>query len=75
MVALGKSLGNTDRVSVPHDVRESDRGFCAALVGGYWRSAPDDSLGWLVSSSKFYDWRERYGRVNEHNGWVPRDFG
>ena len=19
------------------------------------------------------DWRERYGRVNEHNGWVPRD--
>ena len=23
---------------------------------------------------KFYDWRERYGKVNEHNGWVPRDF-
>ena len=20
------------------------------------------------------DWRERYGKVNEHNGWVPRDF-
>jgi transposase InsO family protein len=32
-------------------------------------------VGWLgVSASKFYDWRERYGRVNEHNGWVPRDF-
>ena len=32
-------------------------------------------VGWLgVSSSKFYDWRERYGRVNEHNGWIPRDF-
>jgi len=32
-------------------------------------------VGWLgVSSSKFYDWRERYGRVNEHNGWVPREF-
>ena len=30
---------------------------------------------WLgVAASKFYDWRERYGRVNEHNGWVPRDF-
>lgn len=27
-----------------------------------------------VSASEFYDWRERYGRVNEHNGWVPRDF-
>jgi putative transposase len=24
--------------------------------------------------SKFYNWRQRYGRVNEHNGWVPRDF-
>jgi putative transposase len=23
--------------------------------------------------SKFYNWRQRYGRVNEHNG-VPRDF-
>ncbi|MGB7009953.1 MAG: DDE-type integrase/transposase/recombinase, partial [Pseudolabrys sp.] len=22
----------------------------------------------------FYNWRQRYGRVNEHNGWVPRDF-
>ena len=27
-----------------------------------------------MTASKFYDWRERYGRVNEHNGWVPRDF-
>ncbi len=27
-----------------------------------------------VTASKFYDWRERYGCVNEHNGWVPRDF-
>ena len=32
-------------------------------------------VGWLgVGGSKFYDWRERNGRVNEHNGWVPRDF-
>jgi hypothetical protein len=30
---------------------------------------------WLgVASSKFYDWRARYGRVNEHNAWVPREF-
>jgi len=30
--------------------------------------------GWLgVRSSKFYDWRSRYGKVNEHNAWVPRD--
>ena len=27
-----------------------------------------------ITASKFYDWRERYSKVNEHNGWVPRDF-
>jgi transposase InsO family protein len=27
-----------------------------------------------VRASKFYDWRERYGKANEHNAWVPRDF-
>ena len=32
-------------------------------------------IGWLdITASKFYDGRERYGKVNEHNGWVPRDF-
>ena len=32
-------------------------------------------IGWLdITASKFYDRRERYGKVNEHNGWVPRDF-
>ena len=29
---------------------------------------------WLgIGSSKFYDWRKRYGKVNEHNALVPRD--
>jgi transposase InsO family protein len=26
-----------------------------------------------VGSSKFYDWKRRYGKVNEHNALVPRD--
>ena len=26
-----------------------------------------------VARGKFYDWRKRYGKVNEHNGLVPRD--
>jgi putative transposase len=26
-----------------------------------------------LSRSKFYDWRERYGKANEHNAKVPRD--
>jgi len=30
---------------------------------------------WLgVAKGKYYDWRRRYGRVNEHNGRIPRDF-
>ncbi len=30
---------------------------------------------WLgITLSKFHDWRRRYGKVNEHNGWVPRDW-
>lgn len=31
-------------------------------------------VAWLdISTSKFYSWRKRYGKVNEHNGWIPRD--
>ena len=31
-------------------------------------------LGWLgLSTSKYHQWRERYGRPNEHNGDAPRD--
>ena len=26
-----------------------------------------------MARGKFYDWRERYGKANEHNGLVPRD--
>jgi len=32
-------------------------------------------VGWLgITSSKFHDWRRRYGKVNEHNAWIPRDW-
>jgi len=32
-------------------------------------------VGWLgIVRSKYHDWRKRYGQVNEHNGWIPRDF-
>ena len=30
---------------------------------------------WIgIARSKYYHWRDRYGQVNEHNSWVPRDF-
>lgn len=32
-------------------------------------------LQWLeLSAGKYYDWAQRYGKVNQHNGRVPRDF-
>jgi len=32
-------------------------------------------IKWLgITPSKFYDWKRRYGKVNEHNSWIPRDF-
>ena len=32
-------------------------------------------IGWVgITQSKFHDWRRRYGKVNEHNAWVPRDW-
>ncbi len=45
----------------------------------YWNSRTDLPLKifivWLgISTSKFYNWKKRYGKVNEHNGLVPRDF-
>jgi len=37
--------------------------------------AIDRLLQWLdLSAGKYYDWRQRYGQTNQHNGWVPRDF-
>ena len=37
--------------------------------------ALQEIIAWLaVSRSKFYAWIKRYGKVNEHNGLIPRDF-
>jgi len=31
-------------------------------------------LRWMrVPEGTYYKWRQRYGKVNEHNGWIPRD--
>jgi transposase InsO family protein len=59
---------------VPHDTRDSVVDFV-----NYWseRSGIYASkfICWLgIGSSKFYDWKRRYGKVNEHNSWIPRDF-
>ena len=31
-------------------------------------------MPWIgISRSKYHDWIQRFGKVNEHNAWVPRD--
>jgi transposase InsO family protein len=31
-------------------------------------------VAWIgIERSKYYQWKARYGKVNEHNAWVPRD--
>jgi hypothetical protein len=32
-------------------------------------------IDWLgITASKYYNWQQRYGKVNEHNALIPRDF-
>ena len=59
---------------MPPDVRDQVVDFVRC-----WSEKTEIGVGqfprWLgIGTSKFYDWGQRYGRVNEHNGWIPRDF-
>ena len=43
-----------------------------------WADKTEIAVGRLVAwaglaRSKFFDWKDRYGKVNEHNVWIPRD--
>src|SRR5581483_8730390 len=65
--------GTLNGVWVPHDTRDA--------VVDYVREWTEKTelpakklLGWLqLRESKFYEWTDRYGRANEHNGRIPRD--
>jgi transposase InsO family protein len=36
--------------------------------------AAERFIAWIgVARGKFFDWRKRYGKANEHNAFVPRD--
>ena len=59
---------------VPHDIRDQLVDFVR-----YWSQRGEilaiRFIRWLgIAASKFYDWKARYGKVNEHNSWIPRDF-
>jgi transposase InsO family protein len=45
----------------------------------YWSDKTDikatKMIQWIkITRSKYYDWLSRYGKVNEHNAWISRDF-
>src|SRR6202007_1839089 len=71
--AKKKSWGALSKHWVPHDTRD-------AVVDFVWGWSEKTELpverfaGWLgVARGKLFDWRKRYGKVNEHNALVPRD--
>jgi transposase InsO family protein len=58
---------------VPHDTRDTVVDFVRD-----WSDKTDIPacrlLAWIaISTSKFHDWKQRFGKVNEHNALVPRD--
>ena len=59
---------------VPHDTRDEVVDYVRR-----WNERTEiparQFVGWLgIGQSKFHDWKDRYGKRNEHNGWVPRDW-
>jgi putative transposase len=58
---------------VPHDTRDHLVDFVNAWAGKT-EIPVCRLLGWIgLGASKFHDWKHRYGKVNEHNAWIPRD--
>jgi putative transposase len=58
---------------VPHDTRDEIVDFVNS-----WSEKTEipnmHLVSWLgVRRGKFHDWKGRYGKVNEHNSWIPRD--
>ncbi|RXK81066.1 helix-turn-helix domain-containing protein, partial [Chlorobaculum sp. 24CR] len=59
---------------VPHDIRDAIIDF-VRLWAKKSSLAVMRFIKWLgIASSKFYEWQARYGKVNEHNALIPRDF-
>jgi len=58
---------------VPHDTRDAVVDFVRV-----WSDKTElpakRFIGWLGVGKKFFAWKDRYGKANEHNALVPRDF-
>lgn len=58
----------------PHETRDEVVDYVRTWSGktGVTMTQLVDWLG--ISRSKYFNWRHRYGKVNEHNSWIPRDW-
>jgi transposase InsO family protein len=58
----------------PHDARDEIVDYVRRWTGR--TELPAKTLvGWIgIGPSKFHNWKDRYGKLNEHNAWVPRDW-
>ena len=69
-----RTWGTLNGAWVPHDTRDQVVDYVKPLDRAH-RAARPALLGWLgLGTSKFHDWKHRYGKANEHNGKVPRDW-
>jgi putative transposase len=58
---------------VPHDTRDAIVDFVKRWSDktGF---AVTCFLLWIgIATSKWHSWKDRYGKANEHNAWIPRD--
>ncbi len=69
-----RAWGTLKGAWVPHDTRDA----IVDYIGRWTERAELPAqrlLGWLeLAPSKFHQWKDRYGKANEHNGKVPRDW-
>jgi transposase-like protein len=69
-----KSWGSLTETWTPHDIRDQVIDFIHRWGGQRSGLSQLQIVGWIgIARSKFYDWRARYGKVNDHNACIPRD--
>ena len=68
-----RTWGTLTGAWVPHDTRDEVVDFVRGL-SAKTELPVTRLLSWLgVARGKYFDWRQRYGKANEHNALVPRD--
>jgi hypothetical protein len=66
-------LGSLSGRWIPNDIRDRVIDFVASWAAKT-EFPSERCVTWIgVARGKFFDWRKRYGKVNEHSALVPRD--